>query len=261
MILVVSVENMDTIFGVYEENKLINTWRIKTDTERSSDELYVLFKMLLSEYEIKIKDISGVIISSVVPDMTYSIEKMFKIHFNLNPKIVGVGVKTGLNIRTENPKEVGSDRIVNCVGAIEKYETPIIILNMSSVITFDVIDKNKNYIGGLIVPGIKLAREALSKESAKLPRVEIIKPKSIIGKNTTSSIQSGLYYQYTSMIDGIIFKILEDLKINENEINILSTGSFCSLLIPESRYKINIDSDLTFRGLKLIYELNKEDSI
>ncbi|EFI41669.1 type III pantothenate kinase [Peptoniphilus sp. oral taxon 386] len=260
MLLAINIENKDTIFGIYNNDELLYKFRIKTDISKSADEIGILYKLLLQDVDISFHNIDGVIISSVVPDMTYNVEKMIKKYCKLEPVIVGVGIKTGLNIKCENPKEVGSDRISNAVAVLNKFRGSAIIINSGSVLTFDVVNEKSDFLGGLIVSGIKIARDAVTTENAKLPKIEIVEPKKVIGNTTVKAMQSGLYYQYVSTIDGIIGYILTELELKPEDVNIVMTGSFSSLLTKDSKYNLIVDNNLTLKGLKIIYEINKKMS-
>lgn len=256
MLLVIDVGNTNIVFGVYKGKELIHDWRISSDKQKSSDEFGLLFHQILSLRGIRPEDIDDVIISSVVPNLMHTLPNMIIKYFNKEPIVVEAGIKTGLNIRYDNPKEVGADRIVNAVGALQKYGGPCIIIDIGTAITFCVITKTKDYLGGLILPGIGISAEALFLRTSKLPKIEIIEPERIIGKTTVSAMQAGLYYGYSTMIDGIIGKILEELKCSSEEMNIVATGGFAGFLITDSKYDIIIDRDLTLDGLRIIYEMN-----
>ncbi len=204
MILVLDVGNTNIVLGIYEEKKLLVEWRLSTDYKRTSDEYAIQVSQLFNQSEIDMKDIEGVIISSVVPNIMYSLEHMIRKYFNTTPIIVGPGVKTGINIKYDNPKEVGADRIVNAVSAFEMYKKPLIIIDFGTATTFCAIAKNGDYLGGTICPGIKISSEALFERAAKLPRVELIKPETVICKNTVASMQAGIIYGYIGQVDYIV---------------------------------------------------------
>ncbi len=257
MLLVIDVGNTNIVFGVYEDNKLIDNWRIATDKDKTSDEYGLLFDQIFKYHGFTTEDINDVIISSVVPTLMYTLEAMTIKYFKKNPLVVGPGIKTGMNIKYDNPKEVGADRIVNAVAAYEKYNGPIIIVDFGTAITFCAVSKEGDYLGGTIAPGIKISSEALFMRTAKLPKVEIVKPEFVIGKNTVNSIQSGLVYGYVGLVDYIIGKMIDELKENGKVETVVATGGFANLIASESQYINKIDDLLTLEGLRIIYERNK----
>lgn len=256
MLLVIDVGNTTIVFGVYKGDELIHDFRISTVKTRTSDEYGLLFLNTLNNANIDPRDIDDVIISSVVPNLMHTLPSMIIKYFNKNPMIVSSDLELDLNIKYDNPKSVGADRIVNAVGVIKKYGGPAIIIDIGTAMTFCIIDEYKNYLGGLIFPGIGISSEALFMKTSKLPKIEIITPHALISSNTVGAIQSGLYYGYTTMIDGLIEKVLEDKKWDAKNVNIISTGGFSTLLTSDSKYDIIIDRDLTLEGLKIIFEMN-----
>lgn len=257
MLLVIDVGNTNIVVGIYKEDELLYDWRISTDKNRTSDEYGLLFNQVFQYNNIDPRDIRNVIISSVVPPLMHTLPTMSMRYLGIEPIVVGPGVKTGMNIKYDNPKEVGADRIVNAVAAYEKYGGPLIIVDVGTAVTFCVVSKEGDYLGGVIYPGIKISSEALFTRTAMLPKVEIIQPDRVIGKTTVKSIQSGLVYGYIGMIDFIIKKIMEELGVKREEVNIVGTGGFSSLIASESEYIKKIDKMLTLEGLKIIYERNR----
>lgn len=257
MLLVVDVGNTNIVFGVYKGETLIHDWRISSDKAKTSDEYGMLITQILDNVNIKLATVKAIIISSVVPNLMYTLQNMVVKYFNREPIIVGVGVKTGINIRYDNPREVGADRIVNAVAVTQTYKGPCIIIDVGTAITFCVVDEHKNYIGGLILPGIGISAEALVTRTAKLPKVEIVRPEKVIGKTTVSSMQSGLYFGFSRMIDGVIGDICDEIQMEPKDVNIIATGGFSGLLLGESEYDVIINRDLTLHGLRYIYEMNK----
>lgn len=257
MLLAIDVGNTNIVFGVYKGEELVYDWRIATDKNKTSDEYGLLFENIFRYHGLSTKDVEDVIISSVVPTLMYTLSAMSKKYFNREPLIIGPGIKTGMNIKYDNPKELGADRIVNAVAAYNKYGGPLIIVDFGTAITFCAISKNGDYLGGAIAPGIKISGEALFSKTAKLPKVELVKPKTVIGKNTVNSIQSGLIYGCIGLVDYIIERMIEELK-DEGEVkNIIATGGFATLIGSESRYINRIDKMITLEGLRIIYEKNK----
>ncbi|MGJ0845759.1 type III pantothenate kinase [Tissierella praeacuta] len=257
LLLVIDVGNTNIVFGVYDDKELLYDWRIATERDRTSDEYGLLFEQIFRYHGINPKEVKDVIISSVVPPLMHTLPAMSIKYFGIDPIVVGPGVKTGMNIKYDNPREVGADRIVNAVAAYEKYGGPLIIVDFGTAITFCAVSKEGDYLGGAITPGIKISSEALFMRTAKLPKVEIAKPDKVIAKNTTNSIQSGLVFGYIGMVDYIIEKMIKEMGENENTVNIIATGGFSNLIASESRYVKNIDKMLTLEGLRIIFERNK----
>lgn len=257
MLLAIDVGNTNIVFGVYDGKKLVYNWRIATDKERTSDEYGLLFDQIFRYHGLEIEEVDNIIISSVVPPLMHTLPKMSLNYFHIEPMVVGPGIKTGINIKYDNPKEVGADRIVNAVGGYDKYGGPLIIVDFGTAITFDVISKAGDYLGGVITPGIKIATDALFSKTAKLPKVEIAKPDKVIGKNTVNSIQSGIVYGYAGLIDSIIERIIKELEVKKEDMKVIATGGFANLISSESKYIQGIDGLLTMEGLRIIYERNK----
>ncbi len=257
MLLVVDVGNTNIVFGVYQEDKLLYDWRIATEKDRTSDEYGLLFEQIFKYHGLCPKDVEDVIISSVVPTLMYTLSAMSTKYFNREPIIVGPDIKTGVNIKYDNPREVGADRIVNAVAGYKKYGGPLIIVDFGTAITFCAISKKGDYLGGAIAPGIKISSEALFLRTAKLPKVELLKPEKVIAKNTINSIQSGLVYGYIGLVDYIIERMIKEME-DEGEVKtVIGTGGFSSLIASESKYINEIDKLLTLDGLRIIYGMNK----
>lgn len=257
MLLVIDVGNTNIVFGIYEDDKLLYNWRIATDKNKTSDEYGLLFEQIFKYHGLCTRDIVDVIISSVVPTLMHTLSAMSIKYFEKEPLIVGPGIKTGMNIKYDNPKELGADRIVNAVAAYEKYGGPLIIVDFGTAITFCVISKDGDYLGGAIAPGIRISSEALFSKTAKLPKVELIKPKTVIAKNTVNSIQSGLVNGYIGLVDNIIEKMIEELKDEGQVKAVVGTGGFASLIGSESKFINKVDKMLTLEGLRIIYKKNK----
>lgn len=259
MILVLDVGNTNIVLGIYKEKKLLVEWRLSTDYKRTADEYAIQVTQLFYQSGVDMEDIEGVIISSVVPNIMYSLEHMVRKYFNTTPIIVGPGVKTGINIKYDNPKEVGADRIVNAVAAYETYKKAIIIIDFGTATTFCAIASNGDYLGGTICPGIKISSEALFERAAKLPRVELVKPETVICKNTVASMQAGIIYGYIGQVDYIVNKMKKEIQAKgDEEPVVIATGGLAKLIAEDSTTIDKVEPFLTLDGLRIIYQKNKE---
>lgn len=259
MILVVDVGNTNIVLGVYSETERVAHWRLATDSKRSADEYGAMLITLFLHNKLDPSDVEGVIVSSVVPNIMYTLEHMIRKYFEINPIIVGPGVKTGINIKYDNPKEVGADRIVNAVAAHELYKGSVIIIDFGTATTFCALTKNADYLGGTICPGLKISSEALFERAAKLPRVELIKPSGVICKNTVNSMQAGIIYGYIGQVDYIVTKMKDEMEdYIEDEPQVIATGGLATLIANESKCIDKVNPYLTLEGLRIIYEKNKE---
>jgi len=254
MILVFDVGNTNMVLGVLEGEKLLTHWRLRTDSMRTADEYGMTLKNLFEYQGIDQKNIKAVVISSVVPSLMMELEAMSEKYFHCQPLIVGPGIKTGLAIKYENPREVGADRVVNAVAGFHKYGGPLIIVDFGTATTFCVVNDRGEYLGGAIAPGIKISTDALVARASKLPRVELIKPKSLIGKNTVASMQAGILYGFVGQVEGIINRMKSELDMNPT---VIATGGLAGIIAEETDTIDIIDEFLTLEGLRLIYEMNQ----
>lgn len=255
MIFVMDIGNTNIVLGVYEGKKLVAHWRMSTDKDKLPDELGMFFISLLQYEGIGIDSIEAVIIASVVPSIMYSLENAIRKYFNVDPVLISPGTKTGMNIKYENPREVGADRIVNAVAAIDIYGGPLIIVDFGTATTFCAINSKGEYLGGAICPGMEISVDALFQKASKLPRVELAMPKNIIGRNTVQSIQAGIIYGYVGQIDYIVKRMKKE--INEDDIKVIATGGLAKLVATECETIDEINDNLTLEGLRIIYEKNK----
>lgn len=257
MLLVIDVGNTNTVLGLYDGEDLIHDWRIRTVTDHTIDEYGMLIYNLYKTSRIPSRRvIRDIIISCVVPPMLNILEPLCQKYFKVKPLIVGPGVKTGMPIFYDNPKEVGADRIVNAVAGFEKYKHEMIIVDFGTATTFDYVSKKGEYMGGCIAPGIMIASEALFERAAKLPRVELSKPKCVVGKDTVSSMQAGIMYGYAGLVDGICERIRAEVK---GDPLVIGTGGLARIVAPETRSIKIVDDMLTLEGLRIIYLRNKTD--
>src|SRR5579862_8588321 len=269
MLLVIDVGNTNTVLGVFDRvahrpgedvtvdparyEKLVANWRVGSHMNRTVDEYGVIFRNLFSMDSLEVSAVHGIVISSVVPPLDSVLRQVCERYFNTKPLFIEPGIKTGMQVLYDNPAEVGADRIVNAVAAFEKFGGPCVIVDFGTATTFDCVSAKGEYLGGVICPGIGISADALFERTARLPRVEIRKPARVIGSNTVGSLQSGLYYGYLGLVDGILELLLAELGA---ETHVLATGGLGPMIGTGSKYIKNVEDSLTLEGLRIIWERN-----
>lgn len=254
MLLVIDVGNTNTVIGLYDGDKLLHDWRIRTAVGHTVDEYGIRILNLCKMSGVSSESIKDIAISCVVPPMLDIMNPLCKKYFNVEPLIIGPGIKTGMPIFYDNPREVGADRIVNAVAAYEKYKRELIIVDFGTATTFDYISNKGEYMGGCIAPGILISSEVLFEKASRLPRVELGKPKSIIAKDTVSSMQAGIMFGYAGLVDGIVDRMKAEAKSNPH---VVATGGMARIIASETKNIDVVDDMLTLEGLRIIYLRNR----
>jgi type III pantothenate kinase len=254
MLLVIDVGNSNTVLGIYDGTDLKNDWRVGTDKYRTIDEYAMLINDLFRLSGVEFSDLTDVIVSSVVPPMLHTIEGLCQKYFKLKPFIVGPGMKTGMPIQYDNPREVGADRIVNAVAAYEKLKCALIVVDFGTATTFDVISADGCYQGGAISPGVGIAADALFDRASKLPRVEFTKPAQVIAKNTINSMQSGIFFGYVGLVEGIVQRMKKEIATTPK---VIATGGLAAPIAEATDCIHQVEPFLTLEGLRLLYERNR----
>jgi type III pantothenate kinase len=254
MLLAIDIGNTDISLGAFEGEEFRATWHIATGIHRMADEYMVLLLNLLHHQGLDISEIKEAVLCSVVPPLVATFEELFQRYFHISPLVVGAGIKTGVRIRMDNPREVGADRIVNAAAAHHLYGGPIIITDLGTATTFDTVSKEGDYLGGAIAPGIAAAAETLFVQAAMLPRVELTHPKQAIGTNTIAAMQSGIVFGYVGLVEGVVARIQQELG---GKAKVVATGGCAELIAKETAVIDVVNPNLTLTGLRLIYLMNK----
>jgi type III pantothenate kinase len=254
MLLAIDIGNTNITLGIFQGDQLRATWRLAPDVNRLADEYGVLMVSLLSHEGLSKEDLDAAVMCSVVPDLEPVFEQVCRRYFDVTPLVVGTGVRTGLRILYDSPRDVGADRVADAVAAIHLYGTPLILVDLGTGAVFNAISKEGDYVGGAIAPGLGIAAEALFRRAARLYRVELARPKSAIGRNTVAAVQSGLIFGYVGLVEGMVARFKAELG---GEAKVVATGGYAELLAPETSVIDVIDLNLTLTGLHLIFELNR----
>lgn len=253
MLLVIDVGNTNIVLGIFKGEELMDHWRVSTNRLRTTDEYGVLIRNLFYLNGVNSDEIDAIIISSVVPPVMPTLERMCQRYFGLTPLVIGPGVKTGMDIKYDNPREVGADRIVNAVAAYEKFGGPVIIIDFGTATTFCAVDKKGTYLGGAICPGIGISTDALVQRTAKLPRIEVVRTDKVICRNTVESMQAGVFYGFVGQVDGIVARMRKELGCKAK---VVATGGLAVIVAPATDAIDVVEPMLTLEGLRIIYDRN-----
>jgi len=254
MLLCIDIGNTNIVLGFYDGEELMAQWRITTDYPRMPDEYAVTLRGLFHHRGLSSADVSGVVVSSVVPPLTGTFEKLCQDYFHQTPLVVDAGIKTGMRIRYDNPLEVGADRVVNAIAALRLYGVPACIVDFGTATTFDALSAEGDYIGGAIAPGILIAAEALFARTAKLPRIDLVRPPKVIGSNTVQSMQSGILFGYVGLVESMVKRFRKELG---EDMKVVATGGLAPVIAQETDVMEIVDPWLTLKGLRLLWEMNQ----
>ncbi len=254
LLLAVDVGNTHTVLGVSRGDTLLDHWRIVTEHHRTADEIGVLLRSLFDLAGIGVADFDGIVLSSVVPALTPAFEQVARDYFHRQPVVVGPGIRTGMPIRYEDPREVGADRIVNAVAGYERFRTALIVVDFGTATTFDYIDEDGAYLGGMICPGLGISMEALFDRASKLPKVALARPPRVLGRNTEHSMQSGILFGYAAMVDGLIERLAAEVG---GRPVVVATGGLAPLMAGETRHIDHVEEFLTLEGLRILFQRNR----
>ncbi|MBF0296657.1 MAG: type III pantothenate kinase [Magnetococcales bacterium] len=255
MLLVIDIGNTNIVLGVYQKERLIRHWRIETRSGRTGDEYGILLSNLFQLAGIAAKDVTGAIAASVAPPVEVAVLRGVKDYLRVKPLLVGPGCKTGIAIRYDNPREVGADRVVNAVAAYHRLRSAAVVVDFGTATTFDLIGPQGEYMGGAIAPGLGISMEALFTRTAKLPRIECVKPASVVGRDTVGAMQSGVFWGYVGLVDGLIARMVAESGFER--VRVLATGGLAGLIASESAQIEEVDEFLTLTGLRMLYERNR----
>jgi len=253
MLLAVDLGNTQTVFGLFRDDRLVADWRVATRSGVTSDELGVLLQALFRDAGLEPRDTLGMIVSSVVPELDKVLAETGRRYFDCTPMFVGPGIKTGMPILYDNPHEVGADRIVNAIAAQARFGAPVIVLDFGTATTFDVVGPAGEYLGGVIAPGLGVSAEALFEKAARLPRVGVVRPERVIGRNTEQSLQAGLFHGYVALVEGLVRRVRDELGV---EAPVVATGGLAAIFEPELDFLDAVDPGLTLEGLRLAWRKN-----
>jgi type III pantothenate kinase len=254
MLLAIDVGNTNIVYGLWEGELLVHQFRVESSRGRTADEYAVVVRQLLSMRSVDPGEVTASIIASVVPPLTEPMVALVRRAFDHEPLVVGPGIRSGVALLVDNPREVGADRIVNAVAAYDRFRGGVVVVDFGTATTFDCVSPKGEYLGGAIAPGIQISADALFSRAAKLPRVEIVKPPRAVGKNTQGSMQSGIVFGYVALVDGLVDRLVEELGF---ACGVVATGGLARVIAPLSRTIQDVDDDLTLTGLRLIYERNR----
>ncbi|MFO0563356.1 MAG: type III pantothenate kinase [Polyangiales bacterium] len=258
MLLAIDVGNTNTVFGIYRGSTLVKHFRIESSRSKTADEYGVLVEMLLSRLSLGGDEVQAAVLASTVPSLADTFARMLRAYFEIDPVIVGPGIKTGMPILYEPPRDVGADRIVNAVAAFERVRNACIIVDFGTATTFDVVSPKGEYLGGVICPGVQISADALFVRAAKLPRVELSRPPRVIGKNTVNAMQSGIVLGQAGLVDGLVARIKEETRFDP--VRVIATGGLARLIAPETSSIEEVDDWLTLDGLRILYDRNRTAS-